>query len=725
MIDDRELKNAKQFWEASGENILSIVKKNKVTLLNIDYEAINDRKGWDAAERLSQIINRMEERLKGIHILQCRYPNREGQMKSKWLSESEWLKNKVILHAFCSWTFLPIKIESPKNSIKPEDQRYVYRVQVDKSAKFENVSVSYLADITTAWDGRIIKQNKIQGEDSLDFPYKFAFPRRVVSKINQCLARNFWPVLWCRENYFAWHKMEGGLVQYMGTRGVHLVPYVKSLQMMLEKDTSGSAATLLAFTCFSILKDFFPTYHALEKSAPYTEGKKYIPEQVALCVWSEENYPAQRVANLCCGCFNRYEKSKLPVVDGIALQKNTCKITKLGINEFESKVLQRAPVLWVNRKPEDALLEDGRIISIHVGEDAKYAGVDFSSIHLIADLADQVEYKRLEQHNRFLQEEWRIADPLLKDFIKTVKSEAEHFHYDIDEIDLEIQYSEILREESRSEPMTVLKDLGQLIHEDCQEYLKDCQSIVNRNMAHVFERKVEEKYRECKNQLLRQGRLINRDVFSFNSYYIDAWESMKSYASAVNERVIRKFALLTASANVFVELCVPKECRSDIQDRLHSGLGKVLCMQKKEWWATDIVEKYVFQVLKEGHFARVRGTGSEREDVEIWYDVEQKYFILPSKHYFKRLAVFLPDASISKREFENKLVGEQAIRVEPGKEQMNRTFKVRVVRDSQKPGPMMLQVQAEKFSADFFRQQVVQTALGRMERDATPLRSSR
>lgn len=124
-----------------------------------------------------------------------------------------------------------------------------------------------------------------------------------------------------------------------------------------------AASILLAYTCFSVLKPFFPQYHALNKDTTYIDGKKYIPKQIALNIQCDNGEYTKEFVDICCGYFSR---CKAPIIAGISIKQTSKNGTKLNIDKYEKDLLQPACALWVNYKPDKELTRSGRILDLHL-----------------------------------------------------------------------------------------------------------------------------------------------------------------------------------------------------------------------------------------------------------------------------------------------------------------------------------------------------------------------
>lgn len=214
------------------------------------------------------------------------------KVKTRWLSDAGFKKGERPIN-MRKWTFVPISIEHQKQTTDPSDQKFVYFMQViqttfpadwPETQEKEEVNLSY---IETRLDGSIIFNRRYQDFPQNELPHKFAFPKRYIAKINSCLLDNFWQDLRSEDtpDCFTWHRTSEGRVWYLADRGETIdQSYRDRLVDLLNSQSGDVASVLLAYTCFSILKDFFPQYHTLDKNTPYLTAKKYIRNFRSICV---------------------------------------------------------------------------------------------------------------------------------------------------------------------------------------------------------------------------------------------------------------------------------------------------------------------------------------------------------------------------------------------------------------------------------------------------------
>lgn len=168
--------------------------------------------------------------------------------------------------------------------------------------------------------------------------------------------------------------------------------------------------------------------------------------------------------------------------------------------------------------------------------------------------------------------------------------------------------------------------------------------------------------------------------------------------------------------HIFFQYCSTEKV--DV-NRIKSVLAMAWNQQRRSRCATAVLEAYVIKMIQDGHCARVRGQGSDRPDVYIWYDPREKQFLLPSRTYYSALGS--ADPSVTKRVFEKKLEDEGTLCTCQRNKQIRRTFEIKLSPNTLKTA--VLKVSMEKFSKKFFESIKVQRQLRLMETDASSFRS--
>lgn len=289
----------------------------------------------------------------------------------------------------------------------------------------------YREIVATAKNGTPLKRWDIGHECGTSSKLKFAFPKQLVARMNQCLLNNFLQIFWDGPYCAAWCRTDEGHTYYLGVRNSSSQePDTSLLCSLLNGPVGNAALILMTFASFSMLKSFFPTFPVLQKNSPYLKAKKYIPEQIAINIQSNNELIALNLVRICCGEFKSLSfwqnspkglQIQIPVIDGITIQRAKKPFATLNRDEFEATVLQPASILWVNRKPTEQLVRNGLVLNLQVPSDCdKIENFDFS-VYLIHVLANEISTKI---HNMFIeafQEEEEESKKILEDFAIKVK----------------------------------------------------------------------------------------------------------------------------------------------------------------------------------------------------------------------------------------------------------------------------------------------------------------
>lgn len=676
----------------------------------------------------------------GIIICQVRYRNEKGEVKTRWITVTEPFKKKYHLIAWCQWTFLPLSIGPRKRSMLPEDQRYCYLMKIEQGEIQENTQKllkCYIAKIVTAKNGALLKKEDVDvasGEnDSLK--YKFAFPRQLVSKINKCLANNFFPELWLGPSCAAWHRTDEGRAFYLGIPSISRMPELRQFFDLMNGPNGDAASVLLAYTCFSILKSFFPSYHILHKDARYYEAKKNIPKQIALNIWSGHVAYVEKLADVCCGYFRNFEagedrKKSMPIADGIVIQTTPSKVKKLGVNEFESKVLQPACVLWMNREPARELVESGELLNIQIPAPVEDNDDILLSEFIVYALAYKMHERTTYAFGKRFDTDWKKSVPIVKNFLERLRERTD-LQFGESSLESQVMQEELNDfREAKSEPCDLLLWLKQAkshitVEIDRtleQQTVQDSRII---SQLEEYRQQVEKMFAECVKEIRKIHKKNTRLLYSLDSVYIKTMKKLmeNQSVSLMGQEIAKKIAYLSTSFRVFAKLTMPEaECNS-LCDRVDLALISAFQRQLGIQSATGILEKYLLNLLEKGQCARIRGEGSDSSSIRVWYDPkgagERGIFLIPSKNYFNNVKDYYPTRNINKSEFETSLADMGVLDTLSRKKQKRRTFEAVVQKGGRKQS--VLKINADALSDRFFEK--AQRCLNQMKADNTSYRS--
>jgi len=589
----------------------------------------------------------------------------------------------------------------------------------------------YSASIETDWNGTLLKRKICTEEDAKKdegaFPAKFAFPKQIVAKINRCLANNFFEELWDGPRYMAWHRTEEGAAVYIGTLGCEVRRYqVRRYQDWLAgllKSPCGDAAViLLAFTCFSVLKSFFPQYHTLCRATPYLKAKKYLPDQLAVNVRSDQPEFAKKLVEFCCGFFQSEKSERIPIVDGVSVQKIPQKETTLGINEFENKVLQPASVLWVNRKPVKELTDDFRVIDLWVPANADIGATMPFCADMVAQLTSYVCQWTTNLYGDWLLANWKSAIPFIAEMQRAFLKSAYYQNFSFDD-DVRAKLEDNLSIEagcsSSPDPQRYIQILYGKVCLDVYEVQVEAWSPDWQLCLEDLQKQLKKIYSVCKRSIREAISQNTSEEFSFTGLWESERNRMKDTLQA-EETVLQKFAFLSASLRVFVQHCLLGG-NEWINKKLDYALATVHMQQSTTWSAASVLEHYVTRAILDGRCARIRGERSDRPEICVWYDPRDNHFLLPSASYFEAVKPFLVAQSVTKRNFEQKLVDEGTLITAYRGSQARRTFEVKVGAGS--PKLSVLKVRGAVFSKKFFSSAKVRAKLETMQAEDSSFRT--
>ena len=189
--------------------------------------------------------------------------------------------------------------------------------------------------------------------------------------------------------------------------------------------------------------------------------------------------------------------------------------------------------------------------------------------------------------------------------------------------------------------------------------------------------------------------------------------------------VVRKIAYLSAAFCVFASVAIKSQDQYiEICNKAETAIITAFKtqMQKPTVDIKGVLEDYIFNCLKSGCCARIRGVDSEKDIIHIWYDPREKIFLFPTEKYFKNIKSTCPTLDISKSQFEEMLNQAKILSTAQRQNQVRKTFDV-VVRKG--PGPQrrmsVLKIYAERLSEHFLKK--AHDFLEQMEKDATSYRS--
>lgn len=591
-------------------------------------------------------------------------------------------------------------------------------MSVTKYDRSERTSTEY-SRITTLWDGTLLKKEISSKEENAEFPYKFALPKRYIAKTNQFLEKNYLPQLWAGGNCAFWYPVGRWGSFYMGTLNVSTENFSDEVEHLKEICNINSGAVLVAYTCFSILKPFFSSYHQLDRQSPYLKVKRHIEGLVAVNIRNCQPEDTEKLVKCCCGYFDPGKKYIVePVIDGINILSNNAKQSKLSVDEFEWSILQPACVLWLNRIPAEELAVSGRIIDLEI-DDLPFGGeVADISRYLVTSLSNSLSRGPLDVTQRRTFAVTR--------FIDRIEDLAKKHAISLKDIDLDDKLRKIIESETYSLIVERAKSLVFCVKCMIPEFMSPSpwmeQFEINNNQAFMMQL----------NELLllfKKELNIPYDISSQTKpHYQSAISKFRRNAltHSLDKRIIRKIAYLSASFQIFAELCLPEEDQRPLIEKVDGALISTIVKQIGLESAQDILERYLISLIENGQYARIRGTHKNGEGIAVWYDPTHDIFLLPAGTYFLHVKSSI-DVRMEKSRFEDALVQDGIIydvsRRTSDREQKRRTFECVLVPGEKKVS--VLKILRANLSKGFTENDSIRQAIEEMRSDPAPLRSRR
>lgn len=675
----------------------------------------------------------------GINLCQVRYKGNHGQgeMKTAWLNVNA-LKKKQKLFSQCIWTLYPRCIKPRKKSIDPKDCIFYFWLDVRKAEYQENAQETYRAEIETALDGTLLSQKIRNGDKDKAFPVRFTFPKQRVAKINRFLYNNLFFELWGGPRYAAWHRTDMGIPSYIGTysraedayrdpRKNHLQNICgNQLSSLLASPLGDAGVILLAYICFAVIKNFFPSYRSLDENTPYMKAKKYIPEQIAVNIGSNPINIAENFARSFCDFFNMGEGAKIPVIDGVAVQRMPKKQTLLGVNEFEAKVLQPACVLWVNRIPTKNLVESGWILDLHLPSNADPLEICSFGENVVMLLTEAIHKVSLASYLGLRVQAWNTSVPILCQMQDDFLQATEKYNFSTD-FDTELMSKpKVKKEDIKSipaDPVEYAEALFQKLDYDVVNAILD--KVTEERASHLFVLREELKtiFSWCRRELRKCKSQSQIEKFSLQPLYKSAVQEISSAGSLQKapKYIQNKAAYLLASLSFFERTCLPPHDPHKTRKRFMQAMVNFFPQNWENMWASDLLEKYISNTILSGRCARIRGKGSDQADIRMWYDPREQLFLLPSKTYYDALKSSPSNQAATKQVFEQKLVDEGTLYTVQRSNQVRRTFEIKVRQDA--PRITVLKVRSENFSEKFFADAKIQARLRSLDSEDSSFRT--
>lgn len=697
--EDREL--AESFWEDCGKELLICLSRNNIPL-------------YQPSSEDSHVVNAFSS----ICICICKYSyhNKRGKQRVKWLTD---YPEKHPPEKMSIWFLKPIDIECRRYSMAPEALKFRYILA--ESWTLNGASNTRLSLIETDRSGRILRRSTEHQSGSIGVP-PFSFPKQQVARINKVLFNNFLVRCWGMGPIPVWQFTEEGIAYYLGCPYTTLGPELTEakdqawnhLKSLLQSNAGDIAAILMAFTLFSVLKPFFPQFHRLDRSTPYLQVKKYFSEQLAICVSCMDLDKATQLAKLCCDIVPKLPP-RFQIVDGVKIFQATEKMVRkdVSMSEFEAKVLQKAGVLWVGRKPSVEVSAQKLCLSLTIPATAKFPVEPFLQ-PLLAYFTGMLRNASVDNWEARQKAVFTKSIPVFKDLVDHLLAVANR-HAFVFSGDTPKEW---YQKNAESEALR-LESLEMFVFRDVRKCRDEIGKWAIAQIDHL-----EEEFRNRFKQAHKDIQVIERKNFvekqTLERFYEDVVEDVKKYGLDVESQ--KKVAYLLAAYQYFLWSCAPKEERGPMLAQLERALLREWQQFQPEIPVRDVLEAYLKKLISENRYARVRGKGSDRETVCLWYDPRERMFLLKNSYFPELKNLFAEDQKLTKRSWELLMEKAGFLETVERDNQTRRSFETRTKVGSSEKVPV-LKIRAQILSEKFFAHKIVHIALQKMEQDTSSYRS--
>lgn len=647
----------------------------------------------------------------GLCLVQYR-SCKDGRFKTKWLTD------RVPKHAnadrFCEWNLLPVHIVPRKRGNPHQGLIFRYLLQ-EIWITSDRTREKRLALIETDEKG-VPRKRYVEHRTSRDKP-PFAFPRQHISRINRVLANDFLMRYWGGEAVPAWQFTREGIAYYPGCLNTDGTENAwDGVQRLLDSDAGDTAAILIAYTAFGVLKHFFPHFHRLDSSSPYLDVKKYLPQQFALSLCCQDPEKASRLAQVCC-CINPDLPPNAPIEDGIRIrhtpaQKQGREIT---LSEYEATVLQKASVLWVGRRPSEEVLQTGCFLPLELPVSASFP--DQSILPpVLARLTAHIHDRSIDSFLDFCTEVFSQAEPIIRQLLAEIRRAEARYGWYLREDSLEDWEKDFLSwDKVPPDPLRAVQRLQDCVNFDLEDLGRDEVPSVQEFQA-VCEQLFRRTIREIKKVIGK----CRKKSYNLRLQYQTAYTFLEKH-EALPHGMRSHLACLLASYGVLLRFCGPEEQQLQRLAQLEQALVHA-CGHRTGLPAGEILEAYLSRLFAAGRCARLRGQGSGGAEICLWYDPRERALLLPSKTYFDQLCPLIPEeAPCTRRLWEARMEQAGLLKAVSRKGQLRRTFEVCRQDDTGKVS--VLKVPLDALSRHFLQTETVRQALARMDADPTPYRS--
>ena len=445
--------------------------------------------------------------------------------------------------------------------------------------------------------------------------------------------------------------------------------------------------------------------------------KKYFPEQFAVCVSCMDLDKAAQLAKLCCDIVPKLPP-RFPIVDGVKIFHVTEKMRRkdISMSEFEAKILQKAGVLWVGRKPSVEVSAQKLCLSLTIPASAEFSAEPFLQpllAYFTTKLHDISINSWKSMQKTVFEKSTQAVKLLIRDLIATADKYAFSFSSDI----LEKWYQDSKRFETFH-----LDILETRVLRDVEKYRKEIKKWGSDRFTQVD--RLEGEFRDHFKKVYKDIRTIQREVSrekqTLQIFYEEVAKDVKKYDLDLQSQ--QKIAYLLTSYQCFLKLCAPKEERRPMLAQLERALLREWQQFRPEFPVRAVLETYLTKLITEKRCARLRGKGSDGETIDLWYDPREQMFLLKNSYFPELKKLFAEDQKFTKRNWELLMEKAGFLETVQRDNQTRRSFETRTKVGSSEKVPV-LKIRAQILSEKFFAHKIVHIALQKMEQDTSSYRS--
>lgn len=278
-----------------------------------------------------------------------------------------------------------------------------------------------------------------------------------------------------------------------------------------------------------------------------------------------------------------------------------------------------------------------------------------SSPPLLAQLTAHIHDRSIDDFQYFCTEVFIQAQPIVKQLLIEIQRAVEQYDYSFEEGRLEKWKNDFWCQDTQLAPdsLRAVQRLRDEICFDVQDRWIDANQSAQGRIA-LFLEECEKLFQARIRELKKISSKCQKEMNNFCSEYQIACTALEKY-DTLSHNIRSHMAYLLASYDVFLRYCAPESQRAQRLAQLEQALIRA-CSNKPGLPVGEILERYLSALLTSSRCARLRGQGSGRGNVCLWYDPKERTLLLPSKTYFDALCPLIPqEYTCTKRIWETTL----------------------------------------------------------------------